>query len=440
MNIKDTVQLSNLYVEMYKMLEEKIILTKYKDNSGRIYFVVVSDLEKETDRSKETYINKEKIGKSGLFTFDKSNLRKWISKQSFTSDEDFAKAIPIYKAELNKIQQQDGESDEISDYAEVGMKDKIINFLSDLKNKIRTDSESPEIKAFFDFRNKFRRYSLNNQILIFMQNPNATRVAGKVAWSKLNRKLKLGAKGIHIFVPINAKDRENAMEPKSNEQTTTSSENTNVDEIKYYTRFILKPVFDIADTEVMAGKEDLVVDEPKWFDDSEVDDKTMVVYNALESLAKHENIKVDINSSLSDGARGVSKVGSIELLGKNISTFVHEIAHELLHTLEDRMKFDSQIKELEAEGVAYTVLRALDLPAEHASKYLALWKIDPENVTKYEKRISTLALFILNYIEIFASGGEEEANNFAENEERKWASSGMVKESFKKFFEKNYRY
>ena len=248
----------------------------------------------------------------------------------------------------------------------------------------------------------------------------------------------MGSKGIYIFVPINAKDRDTGKTAPTS--TSGGAENTNVDETKFYTRFILKPVFDILDTEVIPGKEDKVFGEPQWFDDIEVDEKTELIYNALESFAAHENIEVKLSSDL-QGARGVSKMGSIELVSRNISTLIHEIAHELLHTKEDRINTNKEIKELEAEGVAYTVLRALELPAEHASKYLALWKIDPDNVPKYEKRISTVSLFIYNYIDIYSSGGQEEANRYAAGEERKWANAPTIQEkSFKRFFEKRYKY
>jgi hypothetical protein len=441
----DFVILENLYLNVYKkddVIEEKLILKKYtSSDDGKVYFVVDSDLEGAA-KNNETFKNKEKIKNSGLFVFDSKNLRKWVSKKSYEPEE-FNGVVPEYKKIISQINQEDFtldlDSNDIQDYAETGMQDKISQFLNDLKIKIKENIDSPEIQAFLNFKNKFRKYSFNNQMLIFIQKPNATHIAGKRKWEKdFNRKLKLGAKGIYIYVPIKGKT----------EEPNLSQPTPNVDETKNSTFFILKPVFDISDTEVIAGKEDKVASEPKWYSDTEIDDKTEVIYNALESLSKTQNIRVDISSSGLDGARGVSRVGSIQLLIKNISTFVHEIAHELLHGTEERINgpWLKQIHELEAESVAYVVLREYDLPSEHASKYLALWKIDPENIKTREKDIQQVASFIINYINIFAGSGEEDANTFISSADKPWEdrkkdwkeqTTGVSNESFKSFFYKN---
>lgn len=414
MKNKDTILLENIYSNL-SVIEEKIVLKKKTQEDGNAVFVIDSDLEGAA-KGNETFKKKDEIKSSGLFIFDGKNLRKWISKKSYTPEE-FEKIAPEFRSLVSKINKEKTETisaEEIQDYAEAGMQDKISVFLNDLKEKIKTDKDSPEVKKFFEFKTKFRKYSFNNQMLIFLQNPKASRIAGKSKWyNEFNRKLKEGAKGIYIFVPIKG---------KKDEPDTRQS---NTDETKNQMFFILRPVYDISDTEVIEGKEDKVVEEPKWFDDNKVDDKTRVIYDALNALAKNENIKVEITGEDSDeldGARGVSSVGRIKLLIENISTFIHEIAHELLHGLHERQNSPwlRQIRELEAESVAYVVLREFDLPSDHASKYLALWKIDPENIKDVEQDVKNVSSFIIDYINAFATAGEDEANQVASTYQKRW--------------------
>src|SRR5829696_4397695 len=51
-------------------------------------------------------------------------------------------------------------------------------------------------------RRHFHRYSLANQLLIALQNPEATRVAGFRAWLKLGYAVRRGERAIKIWVPV----------------------------------------------------------------------------------------------------------------------------------------------------------------------------------------------------------------------------------------------
>ena len=61
------------------------------------------------------------------------------------------------------------------------------------------DSES--FRRWLDISSRFHHYSLGNQLLIAMQRPDATYVAGFHAWLKLGRHVNKGEKGIAIMVP-----------------------------------------------------------------------------------------------------------------------------------------------------------------------------------------------------------------------------------------------
>src|SRR4029079_7796016 len=51
------------------------------------------------------------------------------------------------------------------------------------------------------FAGRFTTYSLRNQLLVQMQRPNATRVAGYKAWKALGRQVNKGERGIAILAP-----------------------------------------------------------------------------------------------------------------------------------------------------------------------------------------------------------------------------------------------
>ncbi len=57
-------------------------------------------------------------------------------------------------------------------------------------------------RAFLDFNRKFHIYSINNQLLIMLQRPDATRVAGFRTWLKHGRCVRKGEKGITILRPV----------------------------------------------------------------------------------------------------------------------------------------------------------------------------------------------------------------------------------------------
>ncbi|NMF01142.1 ArdC family protein [Aneurinibacillus aneurinilyticus] len=71
-------------------------------------------------------------------------------------------------------------------------------------------------KAFLTFQSKFYTYSFSNVVLIWMQCPHASHVAGFTKWKEMNRRVKKGEKAIRILAPLMAKqkDKETGEEKK----------------------------------------------------------------------------------------------------------------------------------------------------------------------------------------------------------------------------------
>ena len=61
--------------------------------------------------------------------------------------------------------------------------------------------QSDNYKSYLKTMSKFTSYSVNNTMLIAMQRPDATAVAGYSTWKQLNRQVVKGAKAIKIIAP-----------------------------------------------------------------------------------------------------------------------------------------------------------------------------------------------------------------------------------------------
>ena len=61
--------------------------------------------------------------------------------------------------------------------------------------------DSEEFKRYLDVAARFHSYSFGNQILIGMQYPDASRVAGYKTWQGMGRQVRKGENGIRILAP-----------------------------------------------------------------------------------------------------------------------------------------------------------------------------------------------------------------------------------------------
>ena len=79
--------------------------------------------------------------------------------------------------------------------------EEVKGLLDKLHAGVSAISTSEEWAAMLRFSSKLHNYSFNNQFLIYMQNPNATAVAGYKQWQKLGRQVRKGEKGLSILAP-----------------------------------------------------------------------------------------------------------------------------------------------------------------------------------------------------------------------------------------------
>ena len=226
---------------------------------------------------------------------------------------------------------------------------------------------------------KFHNYSFNNTLLIAMQRPDATLVAGFNAWkNKFNRYVKKGEKGIQIIAPAPIKEVEER--EKINKDTGLAVLNENgepeMERVEYVIpRFRVTTVFDVSQTD----------GEP--IPSLEVNELTASIKDyalltaAIEQVSpvpmRFDEIEGDAKGYYSDADKEICiQVGMGE--SQTIKTMIHEVAHAMLHN-SDLMKQrgeekDRLTKETEAESIAFTVCSALGIDtSDYSFPYVASW-------------------------------------------------------------------
>lgn len=239
--------------------------------------------------------------------------------------------------------------------------------LKELAEETDKAKVSQQMIDFFDFSAKFHNYSAGNLWLIYSAKPDATMVAGYTAWRKMGRYVKKGEKGIPIYAPIITKDEE---------------DNSRL------VAFKVVYVFDVSQTE---GEE--LPEAPTWISS----ERQEALSEALKAFCIGKHIQIE-ETELSGETQGLSAGGKI-ILSPNAGTktFVHEIAHELMH--KELISIPRNIKELEAESVAYIVSKHFGIKNLNSPNYIALHDNDPNEILDRMQRIMSCAKEIINFVE-----------------------------------------
>lgn len=249
-----------------------------------------------------------------------------------------------------------------------------------------TDSvkQDAAFKTWLASMSRFHRYSWSNQLLIAVQRPDATRVAGFHTWRKMGRFVTKGQKGISIFAPIvRRQDGETAEEAGRPELTAKGP--------RHVAGFRGATVFDISQTEGEA-----LPDAPEHNATEGGED----VLPRLEDAAAAFGIRV-VYQEIQGRAEGYSMGGTVVVeatqpVPAKCGTLAHEIAHELLHKGADRGT--KQQRELEAEAAAYVVLAHFGMTSG-SRFYLHSYGITGEMLTDSMQQIASAARRIIEQIE-----------------------------------------
>jgi hypothetical protein len=256
--------------------------------------------------------------------------------------------------------------------------------LKDLAESISL-GKSEVLTVYLRTMARFHSYSFNNQILIALQNPDATHVAGFHRWLSLGRFVKKGEHGITIFAPITRRVGE--VEEKASDGTASKRE------VRKLVNTKAVFVFDIAQTD---GKP-----LPTF---STVLGEAQGLLPKIRDAITSRGIALYYEDHLAGGAIGLSegkRIGCKTRLtpADEFHTLAHELAHELLHRGERRHETTRRTRELEAEAVAYAVCSGVGLDAKRASTdYIHLYQGDINRLSESLEHIRRAATEILSSI------------------------------------------
>jgi N-terminal domain of anti-restriction factor ArdC len=237
--------------------------------------------------------------------------------------------------------------------------------------------KSEDLKRYLAAMARFHRYSLHNLMLIALQKPTASHVAGFHTWKKLGRFVRKGEKAIFILAPM--------VRMKENMEVEEQHEN------RVLLGFRARGVFDYSQTEgcelPSIGR---VAGDPSQYQER------------LIKFVAAQRIAIAYDQAICP-ARGISEGGKITLLpgmtpAENFATLVHELAHELLHRA-DRARTTKCQRETEAEAVAFVVCHAIGLETGTASQdYIQLYNGDAKLLLERLERVRSAASQILDGI------------------------------------------
>ncbi|MCX7884644.1 MAG: ArdC-like ssDNA-binding domain-containing protein [Caloramator sp.] len=244
--------------------------------------------------------------------------------------------------------------------------------LSKIEDGIKSVMNSEKFKAFLKMQSLFHKYSFSNTMLIFLQRPDATMVAGFSTWNKLGRSIIKGEKGISILAPhpykydkvinkIDAKTGQVIIDPNTNEPVKEVVQGEGL-------TFKKVTVFDVKQTQ---GRElPSICNELKG---NSLNAERLI--NAIKKISKAKILEMQINT----GAKGYYNPNdNIIVINKGMSkdqtvkTLIHEYAHSILHSKENEGRHNKAEKEVQAESVAYIVANHFSIDTgEYSFEYIA---------------------------------------------------------------------
>ena len=242
--------------------------------------------------------------------------------------------------------------------------------------------ESERYREYLRVMSKFHNYSINNTLLIAMQKPDASLVAGFSAWkNNFGRNVMKGQMGIKIIAPspYKVKQEMKKIDPHT-QQPIIGKDGKPVTEEKEITipAYKVVSVFDVSQTE---GKElpDIAVDEltgdvERYRDFFAALEKTSPVPIGFEQIPGSSHGYYHLEDKRIAIQEGMSEL-------QTLKTAIHEIAHAKLHDIdlnapenEQQPRVDRRTREVEAESVAYTVCQHYGLDtSDYSFGYVAGW-------------------------------------------------------------------
>lgn len=289
-----------------------------------------------------------------------------------------------YDSDISKLQwtQQVMERSEYGGQGQETKESKLDTIMKSLEEGVEKIFTSEQYHVYLDTMSKFHNYSFNNTLLIALQRPDATLVAGYQTWQKkFQRHVKRGEKGIKIIAPVPVKEKREIEKVDEETQEIVIGEDgqpeTEVVE-RILPRFRVTTVFDVSQTD----GEPLPTIEAK-----ELEGDVIIYEDFMKGLEELSPVPFQF-MEIEGGAKGYYSKKYIAIQkgmsnAQTMKTAVHETAHAILHDRdimeENGLTKDRMTKEVEAESVAYVVCNRFGLDtSDYSFSYIAGWSTDKE--------------------------------------------------------------
>ena len=260
--------------------------------------------------------------------------------------------------------------------------EKIKEITDRLEQGIQDLFDSDRFKEYLRVMSKFHNYSFNNTLLIAMQKPDATLIAGYNSWKNLfGRQVSRGAKGIKVLAPspYKVKREVDKIDPATNKPVTDKNGKPVKEETEITVpAFKVVSVFDVSQTEgkelPTIGVDELTGDVEQYADFFKAATQASPVpvgFEKIESGAKGYYSQAEKRIAINEGMSEL----------QNLKTLIHEIAHAKLHDIdlnapakEQADRPDRRTREVQAESIAYAVCQHYGLDtSDYSFSYVAQW-------------------------------------------------------------------
>ena len=261
-------------------------------------------------------------------------------------------------------------------------KQKVQEITDKLEEGLKELFESEKYKTYLSTMSKFHNYSFNNTLLIAIQKPEATLVAGYKAWQKnFERHVNKGEKAIRILAPApyKIKEERDKLDPVTGEMMFDENGMPQKEQVEVtIPAFRAVSVFDVSQTD---GKPILELEAQELLSTVEgYEDFVQALMNVAPVPIGFEDIPGDSKGYFHTEEKRIAVQENMSE-SQTLKTMVHEVAHSMLHNKEinrdDLMEVpakDRNTKEVEAESVAYTVCQHFGIDtSDYSFGYIAGW-------------------------------------------------------------------
>ena len=266
-------------------------------------------------------------------------------------------------------------------------KQKVQEITDKLEQGLKELFESEKYKSYLSTMSKFHNYSFNNTLLIAMQKPDATLVAGYKAWQKnFERHVNKGEKAIRILAPApyKIKEERDKLDPVTGEMMFDENGMPQKEQVEVtIPAFRAVSVFDVSQTD---GKPIPELETSELLLTVEgYEDFVRAVMNVAPVPIGFEDIPGDSKGYFHTQEKRIAVQENMSE-SQTLKTMLHEVAHSMLHdrevnrdnVLEEPVK-DRNTKEVEAESVAYTVRQHFGIDtSDYSFGYIAGWSSDKD--------------------------------------------------------------